>query len=328
MTDPHVSGKDMRRRHLIAGGLAAVATTAMAGPAAADERTSGQDAPAPGTTAGTDDLVPPGELLGYSLPLSPRGVANIVSAPPWHYAGDVVGVEFWTSSDAAGAALPAGLTPDPSTNGHGYALFIDWQFSGDHQEYLDPTRSQYSEFLILLDAHFNDTPVAWCPYIWVDNDAALARGWFQGFPKKLGAVHQTRAFSAGGRAAPAVGPGGTFAGTLTAAGHRLAEGKVTLEKTSTTLPALGRPIVNLRHFPRLTAGQYDNPSVHELTQSVLDDPQVADVWTGSGSLSFFAAPGEELADLVVKRVGAGFRGSLSYTVTDLKILTGPDARTS
>ncbi|MCX4538263.1 hypothetical protein OHA79_45380 (plasmid) [Streptomyces sp. NBC_00841] len=103
----------MRRRHLLAGGLASVATTEMAAPALADERASGQQAPAPETAAGTDDLVPPGELLGYSLPLSPRGAANIVSAPPWHYAGDVIGVEFWTSDDAASAALPAGADPGP-----------------------------------------------------------------------------------------------------------------------------------------------------------------------------------------------------------------------
>ncbi|MFJ8364234.1 hypothetical protein [Streptomyces sp. NPDC093984] len=44
-------------------------------------------------------------------------------------------------------------------------------------------------------------------------------------------------------------------------------------------------------------------------------------------MSFFPVPGEELADLAVTRTGAGFRGALSYTMTDLKILTGPDAAT-
>ena len=27
-----------------------------------------------------------------------------------------------------------------------------------------------------------------CPYIWVDRDFALVRGWIQGFPKKLGSI--------------------------------------------------------------------------------------------------------------------------------------------
>lgn len=320
MTESTAGRESMARRNVIAGGLAAAATAAFATPAFAGQ-TDGA------AHSGAGATVPEGELLGYSLPLSARGTANVVSAPPWHYAGDVVGVEFWTTPAAAEAALPAGLTADPTTSGHGYALFIDWQFSGEHQEYLDPVRSQYSEFLVLLDARWNSTPVAWCPFIYVDNDAALARGWFQGFPKKMGSIHQTRAFAASGPATPVVGPGGKFSGTLSAAGRRLSDARVTLEKTSPTLPALSRPIVNLRHFPRLSAGQYDNPAVHELTMSVLDNPQVANTWVGAGNLSFLPAPGEELADLEIVRTGLGFRGSLSYTVTDLKILTGPDAPT-
>ncbi len=321
MAERNERRSNVARRSLMTGGLAAAATNVLAAPAKASQEVR---------TAGADSVsdVPQGELLGYSLPLSARGTANIVSAPPWHYAGDVVGVEFWTTPDAAEAALPAGLTADPATLGHGYALFIDWQFSGPNEEYLDPVRSLYSEFLVLLDARWQETPVAWCPFIYVDNDAALARGWFQGFPKKMGSIHQTRAFAVSGPAAPTVGPGGKFAAAMSAAGRRLAEATVTLEKPSSTLPALSRPIVNLRHFPRLRKGQYDNPSVHELTMSVLDNPLVANTWIGDGALEFIHAPGEELADLRIDRTGVGFRGSLSYTVTDLRILTGPDAATS
>ena len=52
-------------------------------------------------------------LQGYSVPLSPRGIANLAAKPPWHYAGVVVGAEFWTDPGAAAATLPDGLTPDP-----------------------------------------------------------------------------------------------------------------------------------------------------------------------------------------------------------------------
>lgn len=269
------------------------------------------------------DAAPPVKerLKGYTYPLSARGVANIAPAPPWHYVGDIVGVEFWTSPDAANASLPTGLDPDPATAGHGYALFIDWQVSGDNDEYLDPVRSLYSEFLVLLDAQRQSTPVAWCPFIYVDNDSSLARGWVQGFPKKIGAIHQTRAFAVESQAAPVIGPGGRFAASMSAAGRRLAEGQVRLERPSDALPALARPIVNLRHFPRLTAGQHDSPAVHELTMSILDNPRVANTWLGEGKVDFLPAPGEELADLAPQRTGIGFRGSLSYTVSDLRILT-------
>jgi acetoacetate decarboxylase len=135
----------------------------------------------------------------------------------------VIGTEFspsgsWTDPAAAAATLPEGLTPDPESNGHGTAMFIDWQFTGSRDEYLDPVRSQYHEFFVLMDARWKDTPVSWCPYIYVDNDHAMARGWIQGFPKKLGTVTQTRAFAVVNQAAPAFEPGRRFAATASTAG--------------------------------------------------------------------------------------------------------------
>jgi acetoacetate decarboxylase len=82
-----------------------------------------------------------------------------------------------------------------------------------------------------------------------------------------------------------------------------------------------RPTVNLRHFPRLNAGAYDKPAVHELVMAEFDDRRLADVWIGTAELSLFSARGEELADLVPVRVGTGFRASMSYTVTDVRELT-------
>ncbi|MFI7604300.1 acetoacetate decarboxylase family protein [Micromonospora sp. NPDC049366] len=287
----------------LAGGTVGLASTAVTG------------SPAAATTT-TD----PERLKGYTLPLSARGVANLAGRPPWHYVGDAVGAEFWTSPAAAAASLPTGLDPDPNSPGHGYGVFIDWQFNGGTDDYLDPPYSQYSEFLVLLDAHWRGTPVAWCPFIWVDNDSSLARGWVQGFPKKLGAIKQTRAFAAESLAGPVVGKGGRFAAVLSASGRRLAETTVTLDRTADRLPALTRPIVNLRHFPQLAAGQHDHPPVHELTMSVLTSLRFADTWVGTGDLRFLPAPREELADLAPQRVGVGFRGSLSYTVNDLRIL--------
>jgi acetoacetate decarboxylase len=258
-------------------------------------------------------------LQGYTVPLSPRGEANIASAPPWHYAGDVIGVEFWTEPEAAEATLPEGLTPDPDTSGRVVALYFDWQFSGDHDEYLDPVRSQYHEFFVLVDAHLGGEPVSWCPYIYVDNDHALARGWVQGFPKKMGAVHQTRVFASPGKAAPTLSQGARFGASMSSGERTLAEARVTLEQPmSDPSPLLSRDTINLRYFPRLSVGQYDRPVVHELVRMIAEDQQVADVWSGAGEITFFPAVGEELADLAPVRMGMGFRMSMSYTVTEVR----------
>jgi hypothetical protein len=148
-------------------------------------------------------------------------------------------------------------------------MFIDWQFNGSRDEYLDPLRSQYHEFFVLLDARWQDTPVSWCPYIYVDNDHAMARGWIQGFPKKLGIVAQTHTFAGPNEAAPVLGKGGKFAATAATAGLRLANAKVTLaESVSDGSSLLRRPTVNLRHFPNLSAGEQDKPAVHELVMAI------------------------------------------------------------
>jgi len=203
----------------------------------------------------------------------------------------VVGTEFWTDPAAAAATLPDGLVAGPQTAGHSTVLLIDWQYSGSRDKYLDQVNSQYHEFFALLDARWQDTPVAWCPYIYVDNDHALVRGWIQGFPKKLGTVAQTRTFTVATQAAPALAPGGRLAATVSAAGYRLANALITLQAPvpdPRTLAA--RPMVNLRHFPRLAAGQQDDPAGHELVMALFDDQTIMNAWTGTSELEFPKSP--------------------------------------
>jgi hypothetical protein len=261
------------------------------------------------------------DAQGFTVPKSPFGQAALTPPPPWHYSSDVVGVEFWADPKAAAATLPRGLSPDPKSNGHAIMMFLDWQFTAQDDEFLDPARYQYREAFVLLDAMYGDMPVMWCPYIYVDNDAALARGWTQGFPKKMGSIFQTRSFAAASAAAAPVVPGGRFGASLSAHGERLAEACITLRKpVENGLSLLTRPTVLLRYFPRLAAGYHDKPAVDELAMSITDDLTVANAWVGEGELHFPDAKGEELHTLAPKRIESGFRYSLAYSVTDLKIL--------
>src|SRR3954466_792954 len=261
------------------------------------------------------------KLKGFNYPLTPKGKSTLNPPPPWYYSSDFLNVEFWAQPAAVASLLPNGLEPDPAANGHCNALFYDWQFSGANEEYLDPARYQYREFFLLVDASYAGKPVAYCPYIFVDNDAALARGWTQGYPKRLGQVFQTRYYAATGKAGPALAPGSKFAGSLTAGGQRLAEGVVTLKEPVTDFSLLKqRPVVNLLHFPRLAAGKQDKPALHELVENVPHDGKVEQAWTGEGLLTLPACKGEELSDLAPVRHGKGIRASMAYVVDDLKTL--------
>jgi acetoacetate decarboxylase len=260
-------------------------------------------------------------LTGFNYPLTPKGQSTLNPAPPWYYSADFLSIEFWAEPAAISALLPRGLEPDRQAAGRAVAFFYDWQFSGENEEYLDPARYQYREFLILLDAILDGRSVSYCPYIFVDNDAALARGWSQGYPKRLGSVFQTRYYAATGKAGPALAAGSKFAGTLSAGGQRLARGLVTLEEPVTDKSALRqRPVINLLHTPRLAAGMRDKPAVHELVENVPRDAWIEQAWMGQGRLTLPECENEELSTLAPIRCGRGIRGSMAYVVDDLKTL--------
>ncbi len=251
---------------------------------------------------------------GYSLPLSPRGTASLVPAPPWHYVGDFLVIEYWADPAAVAAVLPDGLEPhaDP---GRCAALFVDWQSCSDSgDELLEPARGQYKEFFIVVNAMLDGAPVTTCPYIWVDRDFALARGWIQGFPKKLAQIDMTRSFGLDCRA-----EGRTFAGTVTANGHRVAQGSVTPERVAESGPTHNDPpLVNRRYFPRLAAGHHADPAVHELVRARSRDRSISAIHEGPATLELFDAPAEEHAALAPARMGKGFRFQFAYTVDDLE----------
>lgn len=258
-------------------------------------------------------------LEGYSLPRSPEGRASLVPRPPWHYVGDFVVIEYWADPDAVRAVLPPGLESH-SDPGRCAALFVDWQSCTDGGgELVDPSRSQYREFFLVVNALLDGEEVTTCPYIWVDRDFALARGWIQGFPKKLGSIWITRTFGLDCRADPGIRPGATFGGTLAAGERRLAEGTVTLERLSESGPTHNAPpLVNVRHFPRLAAGRHDDPAVHELVRACSRDRAISPFWEGTATLRLYGAPGEEHDGLAPVRLGRGYRFTFAYTVDDLE----------
>jgi len=260
-------------------------------------------------------------LKGFTAPRSPLGVAALVPPPPWHFAGDVLAVEFWNDPDLSAQILPMGVELDKKRPGHAVALFADYQFTAQNDEYLDPARYQSRSFCVLLDAMWKGKEIAWCPYCYADNDAALMRGWIQGYPGKLGAVHQTRTFPTLGPASAQLAHDSRFSACMSAHGRLLVQARVTLrEKAERLVGVLDRRIVGRRYFPRLSAGLHDKPAVDELVRCVSDHLLITNIWLGEGELSFPEAYGEELEVLGPLKVGRGYRFSFSYSVTDIEIL--------
>jgi hypothetical protein len=260
-------------------------------------------------------------LKGFTAPRSPLGAAGLVPSPPWHFAGDVLAVEFWNDPDLSAHTLPTGVELDEKSAGHSVALFTDYQFTAQNDEYLDPARYQCRAFSVLLDAMWKGSRIAWCPYSYVDNDAALMRGWIQGYPTKFGTVHQTRTFAAAVAASAPFVQNSRISASMSAHGRLLVRARVALRETADRLVGLlDRRIVGRRYFPRLSAGMHDRPAVDELVRCVSNHLVITDIWIGEGELNFPEAYGEELEMLGPLKVGRAYRFSFSYSVTDIEIL--------
>lgn len=258
-------------------------------------------------------------LHGYTLPRTPRGTSSLVPAPPWHFAGDALAIEFEADPSAAASFLPEGLELESSRCA---VYFIEWQYASETgEEFLDPVRSQYHETIFMLSARYQGESVAFCPFIWVDQDVSLMRGLIQGWPKQLGSTWITRASSLPTKAAPMVGLGGRFGATLSVKDRRLVEAQVTLREPSEALPSPGfARAVNVRHFPELAAGKHDLPAVHELVQLKSRDVRISPIWKGEAELKILDHPCIELPDLKPFTVIAGYRFSIALTVDDLVLL--------
>jgi hypothetical protein len=154
-------------------------------------------------------------------------------------------------------------------------------------------------------------------YIWVDKDFALARGWYQGYPKKLGQIWMTRPVTVG-RAGPRLEPGGRFGATLAANDRRLAEVTLTITGESDTggfVNAL--PMLHSRYMPSIDPSL--SPPLDELVTMRSRDVDLGPVYVGDPTVALFDAPAEELAALrpvetiagYWRQVGATFVGGTS-----------------
>jgi len=255
-------------------------------------------------------------LKGYTLPRTPQGTSSLVPQPPWHYVGNALAVEYEVDSIAAAAFLPDGLN---LASNRCAAYFIEWQYSSEAgEEFLDPICSQYCETIILLSAQFEGKPVAYCPFIWVDQDISLMRGLVQGWPKQLGSTWITRAYNLPSKANPVIGLGGKFGANLSVKGRRLIEAQITLNRLTDSLPTPNfARAVNVRYFPELAAGKHGKPAVHEIVQLKSRDVIVSPIWKGEASMNIFNHPYIELPDLRPTEVIGGYRFSFALTVDDL-----------
>ena len=253
-------------------------------------------------------------VRGLPFPRTPTGRASILPPPPWHYSGDLLTVEYRTDPRAIADLLPEGLTLAHDDEDPGAVAFIwaDWQSCGDDaSELLDPIRSQYREAFVVVRCRYQERLYSRCLFIWVDKDFALVRGHLQGYPKKMGSIHQTRPVSVG-RAGPRLEAGGRFGMTLAASDRRLAEATVTLEGPSTSNGFVNaHPMLHHRWLPRIELDGRD--SVAELVTMSGVNVDLGPAYAGSATLEVFDAPSEELRAIAPREIIGGYFRTVGTT---------------
>ncbi len=263
------------------------------------------------------------DLKGFSYPLTPEGRSSLVGNFPWHYGTEYTVISYRAAVDQVARWLPEPLElgPEPDMC---YVAFSKWWSVWDHGEdmpSINPGRTQYKEAAIWVSCSYQGTAGQMCLPIWVDNDFTMARGWFMGFPKKLGEV-MISDYNPLNPMMQAEGIGSRITGICSSHGERLLKGGITIDRTiqRSDLPApLGRPLFHIRHFPSIVAGA--KPSVLELvrlgSESWSWDPII---WAGDGDLEFFPSEIEDHMSLAPIEVLGAYRYRNGYTFAGGQVL--------
>lgn len=250
-------------------------------------------------------------LSGFTPPYSPSGASSLVPPPPWHYCGQVLSLAFAVDQDAAASLLPAGFG---TATGRAYGHVCDWQSTTDGSELLDPVYAQYKEFFVLIEARRGEDLALFCPFIYVDQDISLVRGWLQGWPKKFGSVWMTRSYDLDHPAAAPRRAGTRLGATLAVKDRRLAEAAVTLTGAEgRRLGFLALPTFGLIAKPSLVGTPTAGTPI--LARATVSASAAGPFLAASGTMSLFASPRDELAVLAPRGEVEASLGTFALTIT-------------
>jgi acetoacetate decarboxylase len=253
------------------------------------------------------------ELHGFMAPKTPTGKSAIIPNMPWFYSGTLLTVEYLTDEANVRAILPNELDLADEHPGAVALIWADWQScSTGGEELLDPVRSQYLEAFVVVRCKYQGKTYSRCVAIWVTKDFAIARGWFQGYPKKLGNVAVTRIFNHG-KATPRLEAGAKLGASLAAYDHRLASAVVTLRKTADSNGFVnGHPMIHSRWMPSITPDLGN--SMDQLITMGGVDADLGTPWVGDAELTLSDSKWDELASILpIKEILGGYYREVGVT---------------
>ena len=258
---------------------------------------------------------------GYTMPYTPTGKASLVEHPPWHFASDVIEIVYRTNPEDVRRILPPPLMPgdQPDLVTARVTEITSVSENNPDKAYRNPDATQYAEAIITVTCRFNGENGVFIPFIWVDKDFSLMRGWLNGWPKKIATIkmthlHQLHPILKG------LEKGGKIGGVVTRHGNKIMFAGMEIEEESSPeeVPRLGT-YFGVRHLPSVDPAS--GPSLHEVVKVQTKNYRMSDVWKGRGELEFPENDEEDMNFLAPKKIEGAFyfkSGWTNYGGTTLK----------
>lgn len=252
----------------------------------------------------------------FSLPVTREGLSQIVFPPPWYYGVTYISAHVKFNKESAESLLPSFL----STDGEGWiyiAEFISTSESNWDYMYLDPDLVQYMEGAIGLKVTYKGKNYLYYPFMWVDKDWALVRGWLDGFPKKLAKIVMTRLHPL----LPKYNKpekGLKMGGYVVRGGGVMFRLRVEIHDKAESVPVRNfGPFLNIRRYSTRGEGEED---VYEIVSRIRDESTLGDIWKGSAEVELGGYVNDEVDKLKVEEVIAGYYFTQYFKVTQTQLL--------
>ncbi len=254
---------------------------------------------------------------GFTPPITRGGRSAIVPPPPHTYAVDYIAAYVRVDPAEAENLLPPELKLADDVAWIYISEFVS--VSGDQWDllYQDPEYTQYREGAIAFKVALNGNTYLYFPFMWVDRDWALMRGYVNGYPKKLARIAMSRTHPLlPGYEEPREGI--RMGGYVARGGDVLYRLVVTLRERADRVPLADfGPTLTLRRFPATGEGEAD---VYEYVTVVRTSGRTSDVWRGDAQVDIAGGINDELGYVKVREVLGGYFYRSHFRIEGTKLV--------
>ncbi len=250
--------------------------------------------------------------------LTPEGRGSVVEEGPWHYGIDYVSVYFRGDVECLQRLLPRPLRVVDGTAVAYVSEFVSVSEKNPEASFLDPAQTIYHEAGVGVLCEYKGRRGIFYPFMWVDKDWALIRGWLNGYPKKIADEIVMTRFHRFNRFAEAAGEGVRLTGYCARHGYRLLTVRLKINRRGAVddIMKFGATF-GYRHFPTTHESQ---TAVSEIVEVIKTNSRADDVWVGEGEIELGKSPSEELELVKPLEVIYGIHYKAGFVIEGAKVL--------